>query len=184
MGVSVSLLRLLHGKAKALGSGLTTTEVCNRLVIPETAPFKCAYIDLFANKNDESGRAYVAPATTFVSHAWQYNVEEPIDVMLDDAESRPNEYYWFDICVNNQNIAADLPQDWWSTIFKRSIGEIGRVLLVMSPWDDPIPLTRAWCLWEIMCAIENDGVSFVVRLPRVRYVYPAERCMLRYIYQN
>ena len=35
----------------------------------------------------------------------------------------------------------------------------------MSPWNDPIPLTRAWCLWEIMCALDSEEVEFLVRVP-------------------
>lgn len=23
--------------------------------------------------------------------------------------------------------------------------------MILSPWRDPIPLTRAWCLWELYC---------------------------------
>jgi hypothetical protein len=25
---------------------------------------------------------------------------------------------------------------------------------VLHPWDDPIPLKRAWCLFELFCAVE------------------------------
>ena len=35
----------------------------------------------------------------------------------------------------------------------------------MHPWTDPVPLTRAWCLWEILCAIDQ-GVPLIVRLPK------------------
>ncbi len=30
---------------------------------------------------------------------------------------------------------------------KERIRDIGSVLLVMTPWDDPIPLQRVWCLF-------------------------------------
>ena len=56
----------------------------------------------------------------------------------------------FDLFVNNQNIAAELPHTWWSTTFRDSIKHIGCVLLVMAPWSNPIPLTRAWCLYEVL----------------------------------
>jgi tetratricopeptide (TPR) repeat protein len=35
----------------------------------------------------------------------------------------------------------------------------------MHPWTDPVPLTRAWCLWEILCTIDQ-GVPLIVRLPK------------------
>ncbi len=34
----------------------------------------------------------------------------------------------------------------------------------MHPWTDPVPLTRAWCLWEILCTIDQR-VPLTVRLP-------------------
>ena len=40
-----------------------------------------------------------------------------------------------------------------------------KVTLVNLCRYDPIPIKRAWCLWEIMCALVNQGVNFVVRLP-------------------
>ena len=42
---------------------------------------------------------------------------------------------------------------------------MGRVLLVMAPWADPVPMTRAWCLWEMLCALQlKDRVVLHVRL--------------------
>jgi tetratricopeptide (TPR) repeat protein len=69
--------------------------------------------------------------------------------------------------VNNQHEAPDRPFSWWTTTFRESIASIGTVVLILSPWDRPIPLTRAWCLWEIYCAVnlEAAGVKLDVRLP-------------------
>ena len=33
--------------------------------------------------------------------------------------------------------------------FMQSIADIGHTILVIEPWDEPLPFTRAWCLWEI-----------------------------------
>ena len=40
------------------------------------------------------------------------------------------------------------------------------MLLVFSPWNAPIPMTRAWCIYEMMCAIE-ENVLFHVNMPLV-----------------
>ena len=44
---------------------------------------------------------------------------------------------------------------------------------MLSPWDDPIPLTRAWCLYEIYSTLISPGVKFDVVLP------DAERAALK-----
>ena len=59
----------------------------------------------------------------------------------------------------------DRPFEWWQTTFRDSIAAIGRVVLVLAPWSDPIPLTRVWCLFEIFSAATTDGVALAVRLP-------------------
>ena len=35
--------------------------------------------------------------------------------------------------------------------------------MVLSPWENPIPLTRAWCLWEVYCC-NVVGAQFSVTL--------------------
>jgi len=40
-----------------------------------------------------------------------------------------------------------------------------QVILVLAPWQNPVPLSRAWCLWEILCALDSPGVEFLIRLP-------------------
>jgi hypothetical protein len=37
--------------------------------------------------------------------------------------------------------------DSWASTFKAAVGAIAHTCLVLSPWDDPVVLTRSWCLW-------------------------------------
>ena len=48
---------------------------------------------------------------------------------------------------------------------KNSIEQIGTVVLVLAPWSSPVPLTRAWCLFEIMCSLNANQVDFRIRMP-------------------
>ena len=52
---------------------------------------------------------------------------------------------------------------WWSTTFKDAIKGIGHTAMVLSPWHNPLPLTRAWCLWEVFCTVDA-GAEFSVCL--------------------
>ena len=42
----------------------------------------------------------------------------------------------------------------------------GRVVAVMTPWDDPVPLKRMWCLYELVCGLRGaaKGVKLELRL--------------------
>ncbi|KAJ3416151.1 Kinesin light chain 3 [Chytridiales sp. JEL 0842] len=150
---------------------LTTSQVCAKIIVPELSSLNCTYISLLGSRKDEeTGQPFLGPANMFVSHAWSFRFETCLDTLRQHDEankkaSNEKTYFWFDLFANNQISAASLPQSWWSTTFKSHIASIGSVLLILHPWDKPIPLTRAWCLWEIMCALTTPGVNFLGGLP-------------------
>ena len=54
-----------------------------------------------------------------------------------------------------QHSAVELPHDWWSNTFRRSIAAFGSTLLVLQPWAQPLALQRSWCLWEIFSSVDS-----------------------------
>lgn len=62
--------------------------------------------------------------------------------------------------------ALDRDFDWWATTFQTAIGEIGHTLVFMIPWNGPIPLTRAWCLWELHCTRATGSKLEILLSPR------------------
>ena len=99
-------------------------------------------------------------ATKFCSFAYNGDFFDLVDSLEDLVLTNPDyadDYFWFDMLVNNQWVAIEHNFEWWSTTFKNAVQEIGHLVLICSPWFDPEPLKRTWCLWEIYCAIEVDG---------------------------
>lgn len=47
---------------------------------------------------------------------------------------------------------------------RNSIRDIGQVLLILSPWNSPIPIQRAWCLFEISTALCQEDASLSIYL--------------------
>ena len=82
------------------------------------------------------------------------------------ASKDPDAYFWFDLFTNDQNKVGEKDFNWFSFTFLNSIKNIGKVLLILSPWDDPIPIKRAWCLYEIFQALEENSVEFTIDLPQ------------------
>ncbi|EGD81252.1 mbre TPR repeat protein [Salpingoeca rosetta] len=172
-GVSVAAVRRFLGDLKRefpdTYTEMTTEDACKQLVVPRTRQDNCAYVEQLRKQSPE----HVNKATVFVSHAWRYKIADVLNVLLEFAEEQARKddgqpvFFWFDLFMNNQNanVTANLPQEWWSTTFKQSIANIGHVLLVLMPWRDPVPLTRAWCLWEIFCGISNEGTEVTIQLP-------------------
>jgi hypothetical protein len=148
--------------------GKSTTEVSDNLISRLTAESGLAYCTLKKNE----GSKEVRDATIFVSHAWRYKFLDLISALKyklgDEAKT---EVLWIDLFSNFQRVpfietaSAKLKKceekteeqrlkdmeefQWWCGNFRHAIVDIGKTIAVFQPWNDPIPLTRAWCLWEI-----------------------------------
>ena len=100
--------------------------------------------------------AAVGLATVFTSHAWKYLFLDVIDALLYHFQDEPGIVVWFDLFSNNQHKAVDLDFHWWCNTLKTAIEQFGRTVMVLSPWQDPIPLTRGWCLFELYCTVATN----------------------------
>jgi hypothetical protein len=136
-------------------AGLTTEEVCTKFLKPLTALNKSSYCDLLA----ESGDAGVGQASIFCSHAWRFKFLDVLSALehhFSTAED-PDIIIWFDLFSNNQHLGPTYDFSWWTTTFKSAIASFKHTVLILAPWHDPIPLTRAWCLYEIFCTVDTNS---------------------------
>ena len=134
-------------------AGLSTTEVNRQAQKPLTYYRQSSYCDM-AKAAGDSG---VKPAVVFISHAWKYIFLDVVEALQYHFRDEPDAVIWFDLFSNNQHSAPDLDFHWWSYTFKSAIKEFGRTVMVMAPWSNPIPLTRAWCLFEVYCTVETKS---------------------------
>ena len=71
----------------------------------------------------------------------------------------------------NQHSTAQRLQGWWSGAFRQSVVDIGCTVLVLQPWDAPVPLTRSWCLWELFCTLEGGAKLQIAQSPAQREAF-------------
>ena len=64
---------------------------------------------------------------------------------------------WFDLFSNNQHKAPAREFHWWQNTFQDSIRSIGKTVMVLAPWNNPVPLTRGWCIWELYSTITTSS---------------------------
>ncbi|KAJ3241343.1 Kinesin light chain 3 [Chytriomyces hyalinus] len=144
---------------------LTTTDVCQKIVQPLTAHTRRSVVDtlIIEGRSD-----VVSEAKWFVSHAWKYQFLDVIDALTDFAAKKAipsNEFIiWFDLFSNSQHETANKPFEWWENTFMSAIKKMGQVVMVLIPWSDPVPLTRAWCIFEIYSTVKTGSV-FDVAMP-------------------
>ncbi len=55
--------------------------------------------------------------------------------------------------------------EWWCETFKDATHSFGRTVMMLAPWNDPFPLLRGWCIWELYCTILGKrGIKFDVAM--------------------
>ena len=136
--------------------GLTTTQVNDHFLVPKTQAKSSSYCTMLL-ENEET-MLQVGKATVFISHAWKYRFLDVFDCIhyhLKETKHLGEDFVWFDMFSNNQHDASATPFEWWKTTFQNAINSIGRTVLILSPWDDPIPLTR---LVELLAHLKHAAV--------------------------
>lgn len=150
LGISLSyyeeFFALCGGKAAL--KNLSTAEVCEKFVKPATASAQSSFCAWLHAQNHPG----VAPAQVFISHAWSFQFLDVVEALTDHFENTPNVVVWFDLFSNNQHMNVSKPFEWWCDVFKSNIAAMQHVVMVLAPWHSPVPLKRAWCLFELYCS--------------------------------
>ena len=137
----------------------STYDFCEEYVKPITAQFQCSLLNLLNVVIPTTGTikhlsVISKHATIFVSHAWSYQNSRLLSclVQLDEADK---EFFWIDTLTVRQHEVASRPRrgfSSWCDTFQKSVELIGRTVLVLQPYSNPVPLKRSWCLFEIFCS--------------------------------
>ncbi len=161
-------------------------------IFKETENHKCSFIVWCLIKgftSDKQGRPLFGPVTTFVSHAWkgsfvalknsviwhthQHASQSPspetsstTPPLAGAAANGGLPVFFVDIFVVNQHIPPwkEQPCVGMDYALQKPIEKSLKTLLVMSPFEDPVPLKRAWCIYEI-CNTKRLGATLDVTMP-------------------
>jgi tetratricopeptide (TPR) repeat protein len=136
-----------HG-GRAAFYGLSTGAVKHKIILPITAHKRKSYAEQLLDT--QSPHPHVAPASTFISHAYDDEFLGAIDAIAAlEAREGSSAFYYFDLLVVNQHgQGAVVPFEVLRDEFGESVRAIGRTLLYLR-WENPTPLGRAWCVFEM-----------------------------------
>lgn len=152
---------------RAALAGVTTAALKAMHVLPLTREEKVSYVEHLQC----GGHAVcVGPATQFISHAYGDLFLNSIDAVAAwEARKSPDsgpQLYYFDLLVvnqHNQSVGVS-PTVLWEE-FAGGVRRVGHTLLVLSWSAAALPLTRAWCLAEVVTGVGDAGGLFEVVLP-------------------
>ncbi|KAJ3034298.1 Kinesin light chain 3 [Rhizophlyctis rosea] len=169
LGVRLSFL--VHQFVESCGGrytlkGLSTSHICDSFINPRTAASESFCDHLLSVTTECPDPSLVAPAEWFISHSWQYLFLDLIDAInaFFLEKDNPDPVLWIDLVSLPQSGRQQIGVEWLKTAFMDAITTIKDVLMVWSPWDRPITLSRAWCVYEIY-ACKHVGRNFDIALP-------------------
>jgi hypothetical protein len=129
--------------------GKTTEEVV-QIIKTRTKECRGSYLDWMVI-NDSKQAA--TKATIFVSHAWN---ESFLDLVagIQERFKDPTTSFWIDVFVVPQN-DEDKPQgaNVWFDGFGSTLAGTKCMVAVLSTYNKPVYVTRAWCLFEFVSAM-------------------------------
>ena len=93
-----------------------------------------------ASSSSSSSSSEVGPANVFISHAWKYNFYAFLVALEIRFKDQPLVRLWVDNFCHNQHV--ELTADEWVIKFEQHIARINNTVMIVFPWDNPIPFTR------------------------------------------
>ena len=77
----------------------------------------------------------------FYSHAWKYLFLDVVDsAKRHFSDSGKDPVIWFDVFSVSQHKAQTRPFEWWNTAFLNAIGTIGKVLMLIQPFESTVSM--------------------------------------------
>ncbi len=162
-GVSIELLidLLIDHDLK----DMTTRQVVENFVLPQTADYGCSLAGLMKRSFPET----VGRATHYIIHPWDANFGRLVEALKQVDESYRMEHgkasFWIDIFAVDQHLHLDgyeqegrvwLHRDQLLANVRNCIESIDHACVFIEPTYDPILLTRSWCLFETMHALYHE----------------------------
>ena len=113
---------------------------------------------------DEATQQFVnTKADVFLSYAWKMSLTQ----ILEALEGR-SLFIWMDCFCLDQHIHQTISPEELTGVFRTALKEIGTVLVMGSPWRQPLVTTRIWCVLEQCVAAELD-LQVELMLSRTRW---------------
>jgi tetratricopeptide (TPR) repeat protein len=132
--------------------------------------------DITCPRDEEMGAAFVdciqgednvGVANIMISYTWGDTVEDIIDgleqFVLRKKLNPKRAYVWICCLCNNQHRVVDrrknneeVPFEEFKDIFESQVRDVDYIVALMSPWQNPLYLTRVWCIFEMHTAHKNN----------------------------
>lgn len=129
-----------------------------QIICPRDQRWGSAYVDAVQGI-DNAGLA-----NFMLSYSWGYKVSDIADTLShfcnDEEENLSRAYFWICcLCINQHRVkeaqtkGTIVPADEFRKVFRDRVVGIGHLVCMMTPWNEPGYIKRAWCNFEMFSAV-------------------------------
>lgn len=152
--------------------GLSTKQVCVKC-IEEKCQITNLSISQQLQNSSYGAKQYVGKPKWFISHSWSNLFLETVEAIIATfvklyGQDARDIVVWIDIFSFFQGGNENVPFEYLNSTLIKNICDIENMMMVMIPWDKPLSLTRAWCLYEAFACF-STGSTFELALTRSDY---------------
>ncbi|CAL1139216.1 unnamed protein product [Cladocopium goreaui] len=131
----------------------TTYYVVHNIILPLTEPYKLSYAEVAGPSQSQS--------RWFVSHYWGTPLAHLVASVERHAQDFPEKHpYWICTFSNNQwAVSEELGETYHESSFYQALRSCGTLGTVMVFDEEAMPLTRSWCLFELLQTVLLQDIS-------------------------
>ncbi|KAG9410056.1 Kinesin light chain 3 [Aphanomyces cochlioides] len=171
VAVTLGYVLQLLSKYPRLGT-MTTREVVHSFIKPLTksSDSDCG-LSLVDHLIETKQHHFLNRPKWLVSHTWHYTFGEVIDAIQYFLQEQvgeaaaPSVAFWFCAFNINQHKKKEQTVGYFLEQFASNLKSIRQMVMVMSPWKNPVTLQRLWCLFELYTA-QKHGFHFDVAMSK------------------
>lgn len=143
------------------------------------------------NVEDKVLKQNVDEAQVMISHSWNNEFLSTVAALENHFKDQPELHLWIDLFsmdqtytthplppvldesapasiagVEFQSSTHGMDYKWWWLTYKSAIGHFGGVVMVMSPWKEPMVLNSTWNLFELYCSCTIPFTEFEIAMTK------------------
>ena len=126
------------------------------------------------SEDQERSPPIIARADYMLSYTWSYTIGDIISSIVEFCNSQRDDinrtYVWIDfLCINQHRVIeakkhGDSGLLNFESDFPQLLSQIGHLLAMMTPWNNPVYVERIWCIYEFYTAY-TTGCDISIIMP-------------------
>ncbi len=107
-----------------------------------------SYCEMLKRQLKDGAKGIVGDPEVHISHVYKCYFLATLDALEAHFKDNLDVFIWFDLFSMNQHTSMALSPEWVRVFLRDAIESFGHTVMVVSPWNNPIAYTRAWCVLE------------------------------------